>query len=45
MSQPCLPFLATLNLPYLSKLMNEPMSHDPTWPLGPHQTSFRHPKV
>jgi hypothetical protein len=35
MSQPCLPFLAMLNLPHLSKLMNDPMSHDPTWPLVP----------
>jgi hypothetical protein len=32
MSQPRLPFLATLNLPDLSKLMNDPVSHDPTWP-------------
>jgi hypothetical protein len=32
MSQPHLPFLATLNLPDLSKLMNDPMSHDPTCP-------------
>jgi hypothetical protein len=35
MPQPCLPFLATLNLLELSKLMNKPMSHDPTWPLIP----------
>jgi hypothetical protein len=32
MSQPRLPFLAMLNLPDLSKLMNDPVSHDPTWP-------------
>jgi hypothetical protein len=32
MSQPRLPFLATLKMPDLSKLMNEPVSHDPTWP-------------
>jgi hypothetical protein len=31
MSQPHLPFLATLNLPYLSKLMKNPMCHHPTW--------------
>ena len=31
MSQPHLPFLAMFNMPYLSKLMNDPMSHDPTW--------------
>jgi hypothetical protein len=35
MSQPHLPFLATLNLPNLSKLMNDPVSHDPTWPPVP----------
>jgi hypothetical protein len=42
MSQPRLPFLATLNLPDLSKLMNEPVCHDPTWPPIPHQASFRY---
>jgi hypothetical protein len=31
MSQLRLPFLATLNLPYLSTLMNDPVNHDPTW--------------
>jgi hypothetical protein len=35
MSQPCLPFLATLNLPDLSKLLNDRLSHDPTWPPVP----------
>jgi hypothetical protein len=35
MSQPRLPFLATLNLPDLSKLMNNPVCHDPTWPPVP----------
>ena len=35
MSQPHLPFLATLNLPYLSKLMNDPVSQEPTWPPVP----------
>jgi hypothetical protein len=30
--QPRIPFLAMLNLPDLSKLMNDPVSHDPTWP-------------
>jgi hypothetical protein len=30
--QPRLPFLTTLNLSDLSKLINEPMSHNPTWP-------------
>jgi hypothetical protein len=32
MSQSHLPFLAMINLPYLSRLMNDPMSHYPTWP-------------
>jgi hypothetical protein len=32
MSQPCLPFLATLNFPDLSRLMNDPVHHDPTCP-------------
>ena len=27
-AQPRLPFLATLNLPDLSRLMNDPVSHD-----------------
>ena len=27
-----IPFLATLNLPYLSKLINDPIRHLPTWP-------------
>jgi hypothetical protein len=35
MLQPRLPFLATLNLLDLSKLMNDPVSHDPRWPLVP----------
>jgi hypothetical protein len=35
MSQPRLPFLAMLSLLDLSKLMNEPVSHDPTWPPVP----------
>jgi hypothetical protein len=29
------PFLATLNLPDLSRLMNDPVRHDPTWPPVP----------
>ena len=28
-AQPMLPFLTTLNLPDLSRLMNDPVSHDP----------------
>jgi hypothetical protein len=34
-SQPRLHFMAMFNLLDLSKLMNEPVSHDPTWPLVP----------
>ena len=36
--RPKLPFLATLNLPDLSKLMNDPVRHDPLWP--PIPTKF-----
>jgi hypothetical protein len=32
MPQPRLPFLATLNFPYFSRLMNDPVHHDPSWP-------------
>jgi hypothetical protein len=35
MSQPHIPFLAMLNLSYLSKLMNDLVSHDPTYPPVP----------
>jgi hypothetical protein len=35
MWQPRLLFLATLNLSDLSKLMNDHVSHDPTWPPVP----------
>ena len=28
-------FLSTLNLPNLSRLMNDPVSHDPAWPTVP----------
>jgi hypothetical protein len=44
MSQPCLPFLAMLNMPYLSNLMNEPVSHDPTWPPIPTKLPSDIPK-
>jgi hypothetical protein len=44
MSQPRLPFLATLNLPDLSKLMNDPVSHDPTWPPVPTKLPSDIPK-
>ena len=31
-THPRLPFLATLNLPDLSRLTNDHVSHDPAWP-------------
>jgi hypothetical protein len=43
-SQPCIPFLAMLNLPDFSKLMNDPMSHDPTWPPVPTKLPLDIPK-
>jgi hypothetical protein len=43
-SQPHLPFLAMLNMPDLSKLMNDPMSHDPTWPPIPTKLLSHIPK-
>ena len=30
-----LPFLATLNLPDLSRLTNDPIKHQPSWPVIP----------
>jgi hypothetical protein len=36
--QPKLPFLATLHLPYLTRLLNDPICHDPRWP--PMPTKF-----
>jgi hypothetical protein len=44
MSQPHLPFLATLNFPDLAKLMNDPVSHDPTCPLVPTKIPLDIPK-
>jgi hypothetical protein len=36
--QPKLPFLATLHFPDLSRLLNDPICHDPRWP--PMPTKF-----
>jgi hypothetical protein len=36
--------MAMLNLPYLSKLMNDPMCHDPTWPPIPTEIPSYIPK-
>jgi hypothetical protein len=44
MSQPYLPFLATLNLSDLSNLMNDPVCHDPTWPPVPTKLPSDIPK-
>ena len=44
MSQPCLSFLATLNFLEFSKLMNDPVCHDPTWPLVPTKLPSDIPK-
>jgi hypothetical protein len=42
--QPKLPFLATLHLPDLTRLLNDPICHDE---LAPYvdQVAFGHPKV
>ena len=37
LAQPRLPFLATLNLPDLSRLMNNLVSHDLSWPAFPNK--------
>ena len=42
---PKLPFLATLNLPDLSKLMNNPVRHDPLWPPVPTKLPSDIPKL
>ena len=43
-AQPRLPFLATLNLPDLSRLMNDHVSHDPAWPVVPTKVPSDIPK-
>ena len=42
--RPKLSFLATLNLPYLLKLMNDPVRHDPLWPHVPTKLPSDIPK-
>jgi hypothetical protein len=32
---PAMPYLASLNIPYLTKLTNDPILHDPNWPNMP----------
>ena len=43
-TQPRLPFLATLNLPDLSRLMNDPFSHNSAWPPIPNKLPSDIPK-
>jgi hypothetical protein len=44
MTQPRLPFLETLHFPDLSKLMNDPIHHDPSWPMVPTKLPSDIPK-
>jgi hypothetical protein len=44
MPQPRLPFLATLNFPDLSRLMNDLVRHDPIWPPIPTKIPSDIPK-
>ena len=43
-AQPRLPFLATWNLPNLSRLMNDHVSHNPTWLVVPSKIPSDIPK-
>jgi hypothetical protein len=42
--QPKLPFLAMLHLPYLTRLLNDPICHDPHWPPMPTKLPSDIPK-
>jgi hypothetical protein len=42
--QPKLPFLVTLHLPDLSRLLNDPICHDPRWPPMPTKLPSDIPK-
>jgi hypothetical protein len=44
MSQPRLPFLETLHFPYFSKLMNDLIHHDLSWPMVPTKLPLDIPK-
>jgi hypothetical protein len=39
-----LPFLATLDLPDLSRILNDPILHSPYWPIIPAKLSSDIPK-
>jgi hypothetical protein len=41
---PSMPYLASLNIPDLTKLMNDPILHDPTWPNMPTKLPSDIPK-
>ena len=41
---PRLPFLVTLNIHDLSRLMNDPVAHDPAWPAVPTKLPSDIPK-
>jgi hypothetical protein len=41
---PLMPYLASLNIPDLSKLKNDPILHDPTWPNMPTKLPSDIPK-
>jgi hypothetical protein len=41
---PPMPYFASLNIPDLSKLMNDPILHDPTWPNMPTKLPSNIPK-
>jgi hypothetical protein len=41
---PPMPYLASLNIPDLTKLMNHPILHDPTWPNMPTKLPSDIPK-
>jgi hypothetical protein len=42
--QPQMPYLASLNIPDLTKLTNDPILHDPTWPAMPTKLPSDIPK-
>jgi hypothetical protein len=39
-----MPYLASLNIPDLSNLTNDPILHDPTWPAMPTKLPSKIPK-
>ena len=43
-AQPRIPFLVTLNLPNLLRIMNDTVSHDPSWPAVPTKIPSDIPK-